>query len=263
MATRVAEGKAQGLRGLLFDRVDTDRLVAPTSNGTLLAVSISTEIVHEYAYISTNPLTSCGQKSNGDIIVADAGKGLVKVEGGTATRTTLLTNAVGLDCSPINTVVDLDIDSEGCVYFSDNDGLNGRLLKHDPSSGQTTVLLQNLSFATGVCLDHTDGMYVLVVESLKCRIIRHWLKGADAGTHDLFSGQLPGLPGTISPSAHFNGFWVAIKALPSAQRNGPTAWAGGIENLNKYIFGGGSPIAQKTGEPCIMCSTWRVAAEVQ
>jgi hypothetical protein len=203
---------------------------------------MSTEIVNEHAYISTNPLVSGVQNADGDIIVADAGKGLVKVESGGGT--TLLTNSLSLDCSPVNEVVDMDIDGAGCIYFSDNDGLKGRLLKHDPSTGQTTVLLQGIAFATGVCLDHTDGLFVLVAESLKCRVIRLWLNGKDAGTHDLFSGHLPGLPGMIAPSVRFNGFWVALKALP--QRAGQKSWVGGIENLNKLIFGGTtSPLAVK------------------
>ena len=48
-ATRVAEGKVAALTTLLFDRTDSDRLIAPTARGALLAMSMSTEIVREHA----------------------------------------------------------------------------------------------------------------------------------------------------------------------------------------------------------------------
>ena len=138
-ATRVAEGKVAALTTLLFDRTDSDRLIAPTARGALLAMSMSTEIVREHAFISAHPLTSACQSRDGSIIVADASRGIVAVDSAGAVQ--LLTNSVSLDSSPLNTVVDMDVDGNDNVYFSDNDGVNGRLLRYEPATRQTSVLL--------------------------------------------------------------------------------------------------------------------------
>jgi len=86
----------------------------------------------------------------------------------------------------------------------------GRLLCHDPTTGETRVVLDNLLFANGVALG-PDEAFVLVNETLAARIVRYWLKGPKAGTDELFIGGLPGYCDNLS----FNGdgiFWVAIPA---------------------------------------------------
>lgn len=119
---------------------------------------------------------------------------------------------------------DLDVDREGRhVYFSDasskwhynedmldliEHGGHGRLIRCDLATGATTVLMRGLQFANGVTLGPDDA-YVLVTETGHYRVHRYWLKGARAGTHEVFIDNLPGFPDNI----RFNGrdrFWLAI-----------------------------------------------------
>ena len=41
---------------------------------------------------------------------------------------------------------------------------NGRLLAHDPKSGKTRTVCDNLNFPNGVCVTH-DGRHLLVANS--------------------------------------------------------------------------------------------------
>ena len=89
-------------------------------------------------------------------------------------------------------------------------GGHGRLLKYDPASGKTTVLLSGLQFANGVTVGPDDA-YVLVNETGNYDVVRYWLKGDKAGSSEVFIANLPGLPDGIC----FNGrdtFWLAIYA---------------------------------------------------
>jgi len=69
----------------------------------------------------------------------------------------------------------------------------GRLLRYDPATGSApTVLASGLSFPNGVALS-ADGTHVVVAETTRCRLLRHWLRGPAAGTTEPFA-DLPGYP---------------------------------------------------------------------
>lgn len=87
----------------------------------------------------------------------------------------------------------------------------GRLLRYDPDTRATQVLLDGLAFANGVALS-SDGSFVLVVETLGLRVLRLWLRGPKAGHAELFAGALPGFPDGISRSADGRSFWLAVLA---------------------------------------------------
>ena len=55
----------------------------------------------------------------------------------------------------------------------------GRLLRYDPASGRTDVLADGLWFANGVALA-PDESYVVVVETMRARLLRVWLRGPQA-----------------------------------------------------------------------------------
>jgi sugar lactone lactonase YvrE len=127
------------------------------------------------------------------------------------------------DNIPLNFVDDLDIASNGKIYFSDasskygygSDRLelfehtpNGRLLVYDPITQKTTTLLSGLYFANGVALS-SDESFVLVNETLMYRIQKYWLKGDKAGTSEIFIENLPGFPDNVSSNEE-GIFWVAL-----------------------------------------------------
>lgn len=156
--------------------------------------------------------------SGGELIVADAYRGLLSVAADG--KVTVLT--VRARDKPIAFADDLAIAADGTIYFSDAssrgyEGVDldaweaaptGRLLAFDPATGETQVLLENLSFANGVALG-PDEDYVLVNETFAYRITRYWLKGGKAGKSEPFIEGLPGFPDNLS----FDGsrrFWVAL-----------------------------------------------------
>ena len=162
-------------------------------------------------------------RPDGALIACNCPKGLLSIS--KSGEVSCLTTAVG--DTKITYPDDLDIASDGKIYFSlatiQRGELNGyrnmfvdllechpygQLLVYDPVKASTTSLLKGLFFANGVALS-PDEDYVLVNESYRYRITRYWLKGPKAGTSDLFTDNLPGMPDGITrdPSG---GYWVAI-----------------------------------------------------
>ncbi|MCD9646617.1 cohesin loading factor Ssl3 [Datura stramonium] len=138
-------------------------------------------------------------------------------EGGLAE--TLTTDAEGVRLVFTN---DLDIDDEGNVYFTDSSTKyqrrnfvllvysaedSGRVLKYNPSTKQTTVLIRNLQFPNGLSLSK-DGSFFVFCESAKGRLQKYWLKGEKTGTSEVMA-VLPGYPDNIRPNERGE-FWVAI-----------------------------------------------------
>ncbi|MCK4623144.1 MAG: strictosidine synthase family protein, partial [Desulfuromonadales bacterium] len=131
--------------------------------------------------------------------------------------------ATSADGVPFKFTDALDISSDGTIYFTDasskygqNEYLydlleskpHGRFLCYDPATGQIKVLLKNLYFANGVALSQQED-FVLINETYRYRIVRYWLKGPKAGTHEIFIDNLPGFPDNIS-SNHKGTFWLAL-----------------------------------------------------
>lgn len=161
----------------------------------------------------------------GNLILADAYKGLLSIDPQGQIKV-LATEAGGV---PFRFTDDLDIASDGRIYFTDASSKfeqpdylldllearpHGRLLRHDPASGVTEVLLEGLYFANGVALSANED-FVLVNETYRYRITRYWLKGEKAGQHDVFIDNLPGLPDNLQGD-RAGTFWVA---LPSPRKS--------------------------------------------
>ena len=155
----------------------------------------------------------------GNLILADAWKGLLRIDPQGKVET-LATEADGV---PFAFTDDLDIASDGRIYFSDASSKfhqpdyildllearpHGRLLRYDPSTGKTEVLLKDLYFANGVALSANED-FVLVNETYRYRITRSWLKGEKAGQHEVFIDNLPGLPDNLQGDRKGT-FWVAL-----------------------------------------------------
>ncbi|KAL2945526.1 Protein STRICTOSIDINE SYNTHASE-LIKE 3 [Bienertia sinuspersici] len=130
-------------------------------------------IKHEH--ICGRPLGLRFNKKTGDLYIADAYFGLMKVgpEGGIATS--LATEAEGV---PLTFTNDLDVDDDGNVYFTDSSSQyrrrhfmqlvfsgedGGRVLKYDPVKKETTVLLKNIQFPNGITLSK-DGSFFIFCE---------------------------------------------------------------------------------------------------
>ncbi|TXK72237.1 SMP-30/gluconolactonase/LRE family protein [Paenibacillus sp. N3.4] len=155
--------------------------------------------------------------ANGNLIVTDVKKGLLSINPSGSIE--VLADQV--DGKPIYLANELDIAKDGAIYFSDTSNYgsvtfkemaenkpHGRLLKYDPKTKQTTVLLEGLYFANGVVLS-ADEDFVLVAESYHYQLTRYWLKGPKKGTSDIFADNLAGFPDNVTRDEQGH-FWVGI-----------------------------------------------------
>ena len=158
----------------------------------------------------------------GGLWIADSMKGLLHMNS-TGHIEVLATE---INNQPLKFVDDLDVDSLGRVWFSDasarfdytqvaldffEGSRTGRLLRYDPTTENTEVMMDRLFFANGVTLGPNEE-YVLVNETGMGRVHRLWLQGDKAGERDIFVDELPGTPDNI----RFDGvdtYWVAMPSL--------------------------------------------------
>ncbi len=162
---------------------------------------------------------------DGKLIVADAVKGLLSIAED-CTMTTLVARTAD---NPLGFADDVDVASDGMIYFSDASSKfgadqylldmlesrpHGRLLRYDPASKKTSTLVDELYFANGVALSQHED-FVLVAETYRYRIKRYWLKGERAGQVDTFIDNLPGFPDNVTSNRRGN-FWVAIFSIRNA-----------------------------------------------
>ncbi|KAH7428615.1 hypothetical protein KP509_09G008600 [Ceratopteris richardii] len=160
-------------------------------------------------------------KVDGSLYYADAYYGLLVVgpEGGVAT---VLTQQAGVPPQPIKFANDLDIHSNGSIFFTDSSTRHnrldhqrilletentGKLLRYDPITGETSVVITGLHFPNGVQLSD-DESFLLITETTNCRVLRYWLKGPKKDTLEVFA-NLPGFPDNVRMNAKGQ-YWVAI-----------------------------------------------------
>ncbi|KAF9589149.1 hypothetical protein IFM89_019465 [Coptis chinensis] len=168
-------------------------------------------------HVCGRPLGLRFNKKTGDLYIADAYFGLMVVgpEGGLAT---LLVNEA--EAVPLRFTNDLDIDEEGNIYFTDSSTNyqrrnfmqlvfsgddSGRVLKYNPTTKETTVLVRNLQFPNGVSLSKDKSFFVFCEGSIG-RLRRYWLKGEKAGSSEVFA-ILPGFPDNVRTNENGE-FWV-------------------------------------------------------
>jgi len=219
-AELLARGQIHGPEDTAVDA--QGRVYAGLHDGRVVRV-LADDSVETFADTGGRPL-GMDFDAAGNLILADAYKGLLRIDPQGRIEV-LSTEADGL---PFAFTDDLDIASDGIIYFSDASSRfqqpdylldllearpHGRLLSYDPSTGETRVLLDGLYFANGVALSANED-FVLVNETYRYRITRYWLKGERAGQHEVFIDNLPGLPDNLQGDRNGT-FWVA---LPSPRK---------------------------------------------
>ncbi|XP_057455871.1 protein STRICTOSIDINE SYNTHASE-LIKE 3-like [Lotus japonicus] len=183
-------------------------------------------------HICGRPLGLRFDKKTGDLYIADAYFGLLKVgpEGGLATS--LVTEVEGV---PLRFTNDVDVDTEGNVYFTESSAIyqrrnfvqlvlsgddTGKVVKYDPTTKETTVLLRNIQFPNGISLSK-DGSFFVFCEGLVGRLRKYWLKGEKAGTSEILA-VIPGAPDNVRVNENGD-FWVAVHCRRSSY-----AYLGGL-----------------------------------
>jgi ribose transport system permease protein len=274
----IGTGKIDGPEDVILD--GEDNLYCGTRDGRIVrfAAPDHTE-VSVLAKIGGRPL-GLAFDSEGRIVTCVAGMGLVRVT--LKGRVELLTDQTERslfsiqDDTTIRMADDLDIASDGTIYFTDATkrydiadwGLdllegrpNGRLLSFDPKSRKTRTVCDNLIFPNGVCLTH-DGNHLLVASTWTCSILFFDLRNLVAGPR-VFVRGLPGYPDNVNRTSD-GGYWIALAGMRNpvmdeamtlpglrrrmAKRVPPTNWLFG--NLN---IGG---VLKIDGSGCIRDALW-------
>ena len=216
----IAEDMVNGPEAIAFN--DEGKMYTANEDGRIIVLSRDGTNPYDFAQTGGRPL---GLKfdSQGNLIVADAYEGLLSID--TTGEITILSTEC--DSLPFLLTDDLDISSDGIIYFSDASSVNnlanngddwgepnGRLLAYDPQTEETSLLLDSLYFVNGVALA-PDESYVLVNESSLGRVRRYWLTGANTGETEVFSyisGNVDWEGWVVPDNITYNDegiFWVA------------------------------------------------------
>ncbi len=206
----------RGPEDVIFD--GQGRLYASLEDGRIVRMQSDGSALELFAQTGGRPL-GLAFDSDGNLIIADADKGLLSVDP-KGNLKTLSDTFTGRKLVLTN---HLDVAADGTIYFSESSDLfplhdyvndfldsraNGRLLAYDPEQDKTRLVLDNLYFANGVAVS-PDQSYLLVAEGGRYRLQRLWLSGPRAGESEIFIENLPGFPDNL----HSNGddiFWLAL-----------------------------------------------------
>ncbi len=229
-AEPIALNKIEGPEDIILDR--QDNLYTVNRNGSIIRFKAPDYGVREeFARIGGRPLGLAFDRDE-NLLVCVAGMGVYGVKPDrTVFKVTDRTNRTRTrlkDDSRLYLADDLDIAPDGKIYFSEAttryeltdwalDGFegrgNGRLIRHDPKTGETRTILKNLTFPNGVCVSH-DGKSVLWASTWLCRVYRYWIATEKAGTCELLIDNLPGYCDNINRSSDGK-YWLAFVGLRS------------------------------------------------
>lgn len=200
------------------------RVYMATDEGKIARFDPVSATVDEFADTGGRPL-GVEFGADGVLYVADAYVGLLKVSpDGVVTHLAKNTKSG----SPIGFADDLDIAPDGAIYFTDastkfgavasggtlagsfldlmEHGGHGRVLKHDPATGETTVHLDGLNFANGLAMT-ADGSHYLVVDTGTYAVLKVAVDGSAPPVRIV--ENLPGFPDNINRNADGT-FWLGL-----------------------------------------------------
>ncbi|MEO0368526.1 MAG: SMP-30/gluconolactonase/LRE family protein [Pseudomonadota bacterium] len=208
-------------------------LYATTHEGWIIRWSSaqSSEAAEQWVDAGGRPL-GIAFDDQANLWVANAYLGLQKIT--PSGELTLELNEV--QGTPIDYADDLDIASDGWIYFSDastrfgakaydstlgaslldimEHSLNGRIIAFQPATGEAKVVMDQLSFANGVALS-SDESFMLVAETGGYRVWKHWLQGPSAERSEVIVDALPGFPDNVHLGQDGR-FWVGLTSPRSA-----------------------------------------------
>ncbi|MEU0456970.1 SMP-30/gluconolactonase/LRE family protein, partial [Streptomyces sp. NPDC006129] len=174
---------------------------------------------------------------DGDLLVCDAERGLLRVDTGDGTVRVLADSVAGERLRFCSNAVAL---SDGSVYFTvssrhhplehwigdivEHTG-SGRLLRLAPGTDTPEVVLDGLQFANGLAAG-ADESFLVVAETGARRLTRLRLTGPGAGRSEPFAENLPGMPDNLWRGGPDGPVWVALAGprvppLDLLHRTGP------------------------------------------
>jgi len=204
---------------------------ASTREGLIIRISPDQEAISIFARTGGRPL-GIEFDADGSLLVANAVRGIQRVS--PAGDVSIVVSEV--DGTPLVYADDLDVGSDGTIYYSEastkfaaeaaggtleaslldilEHGGHGVVFAHDPTTGNSRVVLDDLNFANGIAVSD-DQQFLLIAETGSYRILKHWLAGPNTGTTDVLIDNLPGFPDNINNG--LNGrFWIGLVAPRNA-----------------------------------------------
>ncbi|KAK8450657.1 hypothetical protein SEVIR_6G069100v4 [Setaria viridis] len=171
--------------------------------------------------------SSCGRplglrfhNNSGNLYIADAYMGLMRVGPNGGEATVLATEAGG---APLRFTNGVDVDQvTGDVYFTDSSTTytraqhqmvttsgdsTGRIMRYNRRTNKVTVLQSGVTYPNGIAIS-ADRSHLIVALTGPCKLMRYWIRGPKAGTSELFT-DLPGYPDNVRPDGK-GGYWVAL-----------------------------------------------------
>ncbi|SNS45819.1 Strictosidine synthase [Geodermatophilus saharensis] len=162
--------------------------------------------------------------ADGGVLVCDHDRGLLRLSPGGGVEVLV----AEVDGEPVTFASNVTSAPDGTVWFTTSTSrwdlehhvgdlfehsATGRLVRRDPD-GTVTTVLSGLGFANGLVLA-PDGSHLLVAETSRYRVLRHWLTGPRAGSTEPLVEGLPGFPDNVSLGSD-GLLWVAIAAPRNA-----------------------------------------------
>jgi len=201
---------------------DDGSLYTGVADGRILRLWPDGRAVFDVASTGGRPL-GLDWHPDGDLIVADCERGLLKVHLADKSVEVLVGSINGVGMKLLNKCV---VASDGTIYFTDSslrfkiDDFKADLLEHSSTGrlfrrlpgGRVEILLEHLGFANGVALS-ADESYLVFAQSSMYSLEKLWLTGPNAGQREPFVDNLPAFPDGVALGTD-GLFWVA---LPSAR----------------------------------------------
>ncbi|KAF8730119.1 hypothetical protein HU200_017089 [Digitaria exilis] len=157
---------------------------------------------------------------SGNLYIADAYKGLMRVDPGGGQAKVLVKKVDGV---PLRFTNGVDVDQVTGEVFFTGSSMNyqrsqhervtatgdstGRLMKYDPKTNRATVLESGITYPNGVAIS-ADRTHLVVALTGPCKLMRYWIKGPKAGMSEMLA-DLPGYPDNVRADRK-GGFWVAL-----------------------------------------------------
>ncbi|XP_059064015.1 protein STRICTOSIDINE SYNTHASE-LIKE 7 isoform X1 [Cryptomeria japonica] len=158
------------------------------------------EQVEDWNFVGGRPL-GVAFGPNQEVIVCELTKGLLNV---TKDKVEVLcSEADGFKFKGMDGV---DVSKDGTIYFTD--ATLGLLIKYNPSTKISTVLLTDLDYPNGVAVSAQEDFLIFCeTYSLKCP--KYWLKGNKSGQVETFAESLPAYPDNVRVDDEGT-FWIGL-----------------------------------------------------
>ena len=162
---------------------------------------------------------------DGALYIADSFRGLMRWTG-PATLESVVSEITG---DPVIYSNQLDVAQDGTVYFSNSSDRfdpetmggtkptsvltiweqsdTGYVARHVPGGG-TEKIAEGFVYANGVALS-PDEDFLLIAETGRARVHKHWLTGPKAGTTEVLLDNLPGYPDNLEAQGDGT-YWMAF-----------------------------------------------------